>query len=179
VLLAAGFEEIEAITVIDVLRRAEVEVVVIAVEAVGPDLSVRGSRGVQVVADAPLDAATGGTWDAVILPGGLPGARTLRDHLGAQALIRAQHQAGRALAAICAAPIALGKAGVLQGRKATCYPGVERELTGAQLQTEAVVKDGHLTTSRGPGTAMAFALSLVADLASPEKAATLKQQMLV
>ncbi len=172
VLLAEGFEEIEAVTIIDVLRRAEVEVTTLGVGGA----EVMGAHGIAIRADSLLvDAAR--DWDAVILPGGLPGATTLRDDPDVQDLIRAQHAAGRRVAAICAAPIALASAGVLTGKRATSYPGFP--LDGAEYCDDLVVVDGTVTTSRGPGTAMAFALQLTADLVSPEVADQLRQGMLV
>lgn len=158
VLLANGFEEIEAITVIDVLRRADIQVLAVGVDADAPT----GSHGLQVVADARLDPNA--RYDALILPGGMPGASTLRDHAGVQALLRAHAAEHRLIGAICAAPIALAAAGLLHGRRATCYPGFEAHLAGAVLSTERVVTDGTLITSRGPATALDFALALAAAL---------------
>lgn len=175
VVLADGFEEIEAITIIDVLRRAEIDVITLGVD----DRDVTGAHGIPVFADRILDEASGDDWDMVILPGGLPGAHTLRDHSGVQALIRKQHERSRPLAAICAAPIALGKAGVLRGRKATSYPGFETELTGADYQDDRVVIDGDIITSRGPGTALEFSLALAAHLKDRATADRLRAGMLV
>ena len=175
VVLANGFEEIEAVTVIDVLRRAGVEVTMLGVDGA----EITGSHGISVKADAVLAEEADRRWDIVILPGGLPGAHTLRDSEAVQALIRRQHAAGGKLAAICAAPIALGKAGVLAGRRATSYPGFESELHGAEVVAEPVVRDRELLTSRGPGTAMEFALALVSDLKGEEEASELRKRMLV
>jgi len=175
VLLANGFEEIEAVTLIDVLRRAEVEVVTLGVEG----LAVNGAHGITIQADETLAAGAEQTWDMVILPGGLPGAHTLRDDPAVQALIKKQHAGGGKLAAICAAPIALGRAGVLGGKRATSYPGFEAELLGADAQSDRVVRDGTVFTSRGPGTAMQFALALAEDLVGAEAAASLRAGMLV
>ncbi len=175
VVLADGFEEIEAVTIVDVLRRAGIDV---TLAGVAGD-RVRGAHGIEVRADTTLDALPEVPWDAVVLPGGLPNATTLRDTPAVLDLLRVQASAERRVAAICAAPIALGKAGVLEGRRATCYPGFEGELTGARTEVAPVVRDGLVTTSRGPGTAMAFALALVEDLAGAERAAQLREQMLV
>jgi 4-methyl-5(b-hydroxyethyl)-thiazole monophosphate biosynthesis len=180
ILLAPGFEEIEAITIIDVLRRAEVQVTTLSAGGTGPGgLEVKGSHGVVVKADRTLDAGAAESWDMVILPGGLPGATNLRDNPGVQALIRRQAQGGGKLGAICAAPIALGAAGVLEGKKATSYPGFEKELRGAKVVTERVVRDGNVITSRGPGTAMEFALEIAADLKGKPVAEKLRAGMLV
>ncbi|MBI4603622.1 MAG: DJ-1/PfpI family protein [Planctomycetes bacterium] len=180
VLLAQGFEEIEAITIIDVLRRAEVDVVTLGVKGSGPGgLEVAGAHGVAVRADRTLAAGAAEAWDAVILPGGMPGSTNLRDSPEVQGLIKKQAQAGRRLAAICAAPIALGAAGVLQGKRATSYPGFEKELRGATCVQDRVVRDGNVMTSRGPGTAMEFALELVSELKSKDAAKALRAGMLV
>ena len=175
VLLANGFEEIEAVTIIDVLRRAEIEVTLLGVEA----REVEGSHGIRIQTDRRLSEVSNESWDIVALPGGMPGAATLRDDPQVQALLRSQHEKGGRLAAICAAPIALARAGVLAGRKATSYPGFEDQLTGASIVAGTVVRDGTITTSRGPGTAMEFALRLVADLRGADVASTLADRMLV
>jgi len=175
VLLADGFEEIEAVTIVDVLRRAEVEVVTLGVAG----REVTGSHGISLVADRPLADGMDAAWDMVVLPGGLPGATTLRDDPGVQALVRRQHENGGRLAAICAAPIALGKAGVLEGRAATSYPGFEGELTGADCRADRVVRDGTVITSRGPGTALEFSLELVRELRDAQVAEGLAGAMLV
>jgi protein deglycase len=175
VLLAHGFEETEAITVIDVLRRAQVHVDVLGVEGV----QVKGSHAITVACDAPLSAHAHTLYDAVVLPGGMPGAATLRDDAGVQAFVRAHAEAGKLVAAICAAPIALASAGVLTGKRATCFPGFEDQLGGAAYETTAVVKDGRVITSRGVGTALKFALALVEDLVSPAVAKKLHDAMLV
>lgn len=174
VLLANGFEEIEAITVIDVLRRAGVEVDVLSLRG----RRVTGSHGITVQADRTLRAGAAQAWDAVILPGGMPGAANLRDDGRVRGLLRAQNESGRWVAAICAAPMALGAAGVLQGRKATCYPGFESHLTGAKPQAKSVVVDRNVITSRGPGTALEFALALAGKLAGDTVAKDLRKRML-
>jgi 4-methyl-5(b-hydroxyethyl)-thiazole monophosphate biosynthesis len=175
VLLADGFEEIEAITVIDVLRRAEVDTTIIGVDTDHP----RGSHGIRVEADQPLAAAAQRCFDLVVLPGGLPGATNLRDHPGVQQLVRAQHDREGLVAAICAAPIALASAGVLHGRKATSFPGFLAQLGDVEYLEDRVVQDGHVVTSRSAGTAMAFALALVARLRGPEIADQVGARMLL
>jgi protein deglycase len=178
VLLADGFEETEAVTVIDVLRRAEIKVEVLGVES----KKVTGSHQICIEADALLSDRKSEKFDLVVLPGGMPGAATLRDHWGVQKLVQAQHSAGGLVAAICAAPIALAKAGVLDGKRATCFPGFEEQLvTGgaAGVTAEAVVRDGNVITSRGVGTALAFSLALVEALRDGAVAKTLGERMLV
>jgi len=175
VLLANGFEEIEAVTIVDVLRRAEIDVTTLGVDGV----DVEGSHGIRIQADRELSESTADEgWDMVVLPGGMPGAATLRDDPRVQAFVRSQHEKRRKIAAICAAPIALGRAGILWGRRATSYPGFEDQLTGASIVAERVVQDGAVTTSRGPGTAMEFALTLAADLKGDDEASSVAGRML-
>lgn len=163
VLLAEGFEEIEAVTVLDVLRRADIDAKAVGVTAT----SVTGSHGIVLQADFSLQDALSRPWDLVVLPGGIPGATHLRDHAGVQELIRAQAGKGKRLAAICAAPIALATAGVLQGKRVTSYPSFRDQLGDVVYLEDAVVVDQHITTSRGPATALAFALELVSQLRGP------------
>jgi len=180
ILLANGFEETEAVVVIDVLRRAEIHLDILGVEG----KRCTGAHGIVIEADALLaDTLLADrdkqTFDLVVLPGGMPGAATLRDHAGVQRLVRAQHEAGRFVSAICAAPIALARAGVLEGKNATCFPGFEDQLGGARFQVQPVVRDGNVITSRGVGTAMQFALALVEILVSPAASRDLASRMLV
>ena len=157
--LAEGFEEIEAITIIDLLRRAGVTVTTAALQSG----LVRGSHGIGLAADTTLDAVLARDFDMVVLPGGLPGAHHLRDDARVQALLQRHAAAGAYTAAICAAPVALAQAGLLAGRAATSYPGfVEKlDIPGLRHSDDAVVVDGKVVTSRGPGTAMDFALTLI------------------
>jgi len=175
VLFADGFEEIEAISIVDILRRAEVNVTIAGVDGT----RVKGAHGVVVEADASLADASTESWDMVVLPGGLPGATNLRDHADVQAFLKSQSSSGGRLAAICAAPIALGAAGILEGKRATSYPGFEGELTGANCVEDRVVVDGNVITSRGPGTSIEFALTLVQELQGAEVASALREGMLV
>jgi 4-methyl-5(b-hydroxyethyl)-thiazole monophosphate biosynthesis len=163
--LAEGFEELEAVTVIDLLRRAQLEVDVAGLEA-GP---VRGSRGTVIVPDITVNEAIGRDYDMVVLPGGLPGATNLDGDPRVHELLKRAADAGKFTAAICAAPKVLAHAGLLEGRRATSFPGTLEEAGGgAQLEHTAVVRDGTVITSRGPGTAMDFALELVHILAGAE-----------
>jgi 4-methyl-5(b-hydroxyethyl)-thiazole monophosphate biosynthesis len=175
VLLASGFEEIEAVTIVDVLRRAGLEVATLAVGA-NP---VRGSHAIPITADRRLAEASGEEWDMVILPGGMPASTNLRDDVAVQDLLRRQAAKGGRIGAICAAPIALGKAGLLRGKKATSYPGFQDQLPGASYQEAPVVCDGNIITSRGPGTAMEFALRIVRELKGAPVAEELGKGMLV
>ena len=164
--LADGCEEIEAVTIIDLLRRAGIHVVSAGLK---PGV-VTASRGVKLVPDVTLDEALQHDFDMVVLPGGMPGAQYLKDDARVIALIQKMGVAGRYVAAICAGPMVLAAAGVLSGKTATGYPGLleKMNLTDVTLSTEAVVRDGLVITSRGPGTAMDFALTLVEILAGHE-----------
>lgn len=177
--LLPGFEEIEAVTIIDVLRRAEVRVLV-ASTAAGP---VRGSHDIEVVADTPLASiAVSGSADPVdmiALPGGMPGAANLARDPEVQRLIRELAAAGKYTCAVCAAPIALAAAGVHRGKRVTCYPGFESQLEGGTLVEDRVVVDGTVVTSRGPGTALEFALALVGILRGQTAQAEQARRMLV
>ena len=173
VLLANGFEEIEAVTIIDVLRRGGVEVKAAALEGE----SALGSHGIRVAADCNVDELAVDQLDAVVLPGGKAGAEKLRDDERVQDLLRAAGGAKKLVCAICAAPIALDAAGVIEGRRATSYPGFA--LQDAEYVTDRVVEEDHIVTSRGPGTALEFSLSLVRRLVGHEKATELRQKMLV
>jgi 4-methyl-5(b-hydroxyethyl)-thiazole monophosphate biosynthesis len=165
--LAQGCEELEAVTVIDLLRRAGATVVTAGLDR----QPVRASRGVVLVPDTDLDTALAGDFDMVVLPGGLPGA----DHLDAdprvRELLRRMADSGRFTAAICAAPKVLASAGLLAGRRATGYPGVldALSLPDTTVLPHPVVRDGTVITSRGPGTAMDFALELIETLMGREK----------
>ncbi|HEY4160194.1 MAG TPA: DJ-1 family glyoxalase III [Polyangiaceae bacterium] len=172
-ILVEGFEEIEAVTIIDVLRRAGVEVVIAGLAA-GP---VPGSHEIVVSAEVALDAARVQDFDALVLPGGMPGAATLRDEPRVQRVVREFSEQGKLVAAICAAPIALEAAGVLRGKQATSYPG--NPLPSARYSEESVVEDGPVITSRAAGTAFAFALRLVERLVSKDEAERQRAKLLL
>jgi 4-methyl-5(b-hydroxyethyl)-thiazole monophosphate biosynthesis len=175
--LAAGFEEIETMTIVDVLRRAGAEVVLAALEG-GPCV---GSRGVVVVPDATLDDVAGRTgFDAIVLPGGA-GAEALAADTRVIALVTRQAAAGRLLGAICAAPKVLARAGILAGRRATSHPVARDELRRAGVDVrddERVCEDGAIVTSQAPGTALEFAYALVARLYDEAKVAELERGIL-
>lgn len=175
--LAEGFEEIEAITIIDVLRRADLAVYVAGLTDAR---QVTGSHGIQVTVDGPLDGVDAGGVRAVVLPGGMPGSKTLATDERVLALLKATHAAGKEVAAVCAAPIALEAAGLLEGRGATSHPSVWSQLASARVdETTPVVHADGVTTSQGPGTSLEFALELVRRLQSPEKADELAAAMRV
>ncbi|HNQ03630.1 MAG TPA: DJ-1/PfpI family protein [Thiobacillaceae bacterium] len=157
--LAPGFEDLEATTIVDILRRADIVVITAGLE---PGL-VQGARGMRVQPDAGLEEVLEQDFDMIALPGGMPGAEHLKNDARVQALLKRQAAAGKYTTAICAAPIALAQAGLLDGRRATSYPGFIDRLQppGSTYLTAPVVVDGKVVTSRGPGTAMDFALTLV------------------
>lgn len=165
--LAEGFEEIESMTIIDILRRADVDVTVAGLK----HGALKGSRGVHVVPDVTLDEALGRDYDLVALPGGLPGAQYLNDDSRVQQLVKDMAGKGKVVAAICAAPMVLANTGLLEGKKATSYPGVldKMDLPGTTCTGGVIEEDGNIVTSRGPGTAMDFALALVERLEGPDK----------
>ncbi|KAF5840118.1 class I glutamine amidotransferase-like protein [Dunaliella salina] len=165
--LGNGSEEMEAVIVIDVLRRAGADVVVASVE---DSLQVTCSRAVKLTADAMIADAAKDQYDLIVLPGGMPGAERLRDSAALEGLVKSQKEGGRLLAAICAAPaVVLEAKGMLAGQKATCHPGFSSKLSDQSAVESRVVVDGKLTTSRAPGTAFEFALSLVNQLYGREK----------
>ncbi len=172
--LLEGFEEIEAVTIIDVLRRAELEVL-IAGAAKGP---VTGAHGVALIADHSLAQIDAASLAMIALPGGMPGAANLAKSAVVQRLIKDLAEGERFTCAICAGPIALAAAGVLEGKRATCYPGYESQLEGAHWEESRVVVDGRVITSRGPGTAADFALALVEALVGPEVASEQRKRLL-
>lgn len=157
--LAGGFEEIEAVTVVDLLRRAGIEVHTASLD--GPQ--VTGSHGIALLADIALDAAVADDYDMVVLPGGMPGAAHLKNDPRVISLLRRFAAAGRYTAAICAAPSVLAHAGLLEERAATSFPGFldADSAPGIRLRDDAVVVDGKVVTSRGAGTAMEFGLALI------------------
>ncbi len=165
ILLAPGFEEIEAVTVIDILRRAGVEVTV-AGTVEGP---IEGSRRVNLLADLSVEKVAGGDYDMVVLPGGQPGADHLAKDERVRRILEEAMAKERCIAAICAAPSILASAGFLDGKKATSHPSVRERMAGANYSEARVVVDGRWVTSRAPGTAMEFAFELVRLLVGEEK----------
>jgi len=164
--LAQGCEELEAITITDLLVRGG-----IAVTTAGLDKHhVRASRGMLLIPDSDLDTALQSDYDMIVLPGGLPGADHLNDDTRIQQTITTMAQAGKYVAAICAAPKVLARAGLLDNKRATAYPGTLEKLSlnNTSVVTDAIVCDGNIITSRGPGTAMDFALTLIEILAGTE-----------
>ncbi|KAL3508752.1 hypothetical protein ACH5RR_028153 [Cinchona calisaya] len=167
--IANGTEPLEAVVTIDVLRRAGAEVTVASVEK---QLQVDGLHGVKIVADSLISDCTDTVFDLISLPGGMPGATTLKDCKTLETIVKKQASEGRLYAAICAAPaVALGPWGLLKGKKATCYPPFMEQLSSTASASESIIEqDGKVVTSRGPGTAMEYAVALVEQLFGKEKA---------
>ena len=175
--LAAGFEEIEAVTIVDVLRRAGVEVVLAGLDRAG---AVEGAHGLRVEATAALPGVEHQEFDMIILPGGEPGTTNLGADARLAGILRRHAAAEKPFAAICAAPRVLADQGLLANLDATSYPGYEKQVRagGARYRTDRVVRDGRVLTSRGPGTALEFALAVVEMLGDAPRAATLRRDML-
>ena len=150
--LAEDFEETEAIGCLDVIRRAGIEIKTVAIG----ENPVKGSHGVEIFADIDKSAVTFDGLEGVILPGGMPGTTNLQKDDVVQSAIAYCHEKGLLMAAICAAPMVFGDAGLLKGHRATCYPGFEEHLTGAEYSPESVVKSGNIITAKGAGAAMLF-----------------------
>ncbi|MCR5405063.1 MAG: DJ-1/PfpI family protein [Butyrivibrio sp.] len=158
IFLADGFEEIEALTVVDLLRRAGIEITMVSIMG---RKSVTGSHKITVEADALLEEADFEGADMLILPGGMPGTGNLFECDVLKEKIKEFHDSNKLLAAICAAPTVYGRMGLLEGVRACCYPGCEKDLKGADVQTTEVTMDGNFITSRGMGTAIPFGLAII------------------
>ena len=176
VFLAEGFEEIEALTPVDVLRRAGLSVQTVSVM---DEQVVAGAHGVPVLADKMFAEINPEDAEMILLPGGLPGATNLDAHEGLSRMILDFAAAEKPLAAICAAPLVFGNRGLLEGKKATCYPGFETYLKGAQYTAALVEKDGNFITGKGPGAAMEFAFAIVEKYCGMDKVNELKQGMMI
>lgn len=176
VFLANGFEEIEAIATIDVIRRGGIEVTTVSIS---DDYMVTGAHNIPVKADVLFKEVDYSAGDMLILPGGMPGASNLNAHAGLKDELKKYVASGKKIAAICAAPLVFGGLGFLEGKKATSYPGFEDTLKGATYVKEGVVVDGNITTGRGPGFAVDFGLSIVSQLAGAEKASEVSAGMLL
>ena len=169
--LANGFEEIEALAPLDLLRRAGVEVTTVGV---GGEM-IRGSHGIVVQADMPDTMYMDTAPEMIILPGGMPGSKNLDESRIVDAAVKTAVRKGAYIAAICAAPFILGKRGLLEGKEAICYPGFEEQLTGARISDKKVVRDGKFITAAGMGVAVDFGLKLVEVLKDAQTAADLRK----
>lgn len=174
--LADGFEEIEALTQVDILRRADMPVKTVSVTGV---LTVTGAHGVPVIADMVFEELNEDDIEMIILPGGMPGATNLDKHEGLSKLILNFAAAGKPLSAICAAPMVFGKRGLLKGKQVTCYPGFEKYLEDAEYTASLVQKDGNFITAKGPGAAWEFGFAIVEKYLGIDKVCDLKHQMII
>lgn len=175
VYIAEGFEEIEAMTQVDVLRRADFEVAVVSIESAR---SVRGAHGIEIVCDMLLEESEQFEADLLVLPGGMPGALNLAHCEQLRRRLLSENKKGTLIGAICAAPLVLEKAGILKGKRATIYPGMEAEIGSANYCEEKVCIDGNIITSQGPATAFMFAFALLEALSDEGKARKIKKGML-
>ncbi|GIM28137.1 4-methyl-5(B-hydroxyethyl)-thiazole monophosphate biosynthesis protein [Clostridium polyendosporum] len=175
VMLAEGFEEIEALTVVDVLRRANVECVTCSLK----EKEIQGAHNILVTADKSLEDNDLNTYDGIVLPGGMPGSVNLRDNIKVVELVKDYYAAGKLVAAICAAPIVLAKAGIADGKILTSYPSFKDQLDNCIYIEQPVVVDQNIITSRGPATTLLFAFEILKKLGYEEEAKELSEGMLV
>lgn len=175
IFLADGFEELEALAPIDILRRLGLEVQVVSIM---PTRSVKSAHNVEFVAEVCFEDADFSHIDALILPGGMPGAANLQAHKKLNVLLTQVAQKKKLIAAICAAPMILGNLGLLDGKRATCYPGFESHLKGANYTAAHIEEEGQLITGRGPGAAMAFAFAIARRFVPETEVKTLEKAMI-
>lgn len=173
--LAPGFEEIEAITTIDILRRADIDTETVSITN---QLQVIGAHDIEVKADILFESTKHKEADILILPGGMPGSKNLAEHKGLNEVIKQHHEAKKWLAAICAAPLVYGRMGLLEGQEAICYPSFEAELKGAKISEDVVVTSGNFITGKGPGVTMEFALEIVKQLKDDACAQQIAQDLI-
>ena len=176
VFLAEGFEEIEASTIIDVLRRSKIKVTIVNLIS----KEVKGAHSIKIISDVNINEVILEHFDAVILPGGSPGNKNLKDNKKVIEIIKEAFSKNKLIAAICAAPAVLSETGILEGKKCTIYPGMESELKkgGGIPQKDWIVEDGNIITSQGPATALPFAIKIVEKLINKETANVLKEETL-
>lgn len=167
IFLANGFEEIEGLTVVDLLRRANIEIEMVSITG---DIFINGAHHIITKADVLFENADFSDADMLVLPGGMPGTNSLKAHEGLDQLLKQFHAQGKKLSAICAAPSVLGTKGLLKGKNATCFPGHEDSLIGAHVKNATVVEDGNIITSKGMGTSIDFALSIIKNIAGETEA---------
>lgn len=172
--LATGFEEVEALIPVDIFRRAGLEIMTVSTTG---ELAVASSHGVKIQADILFEDADFSDADLLMLPGGLPGATNLRDHEGVCDALLKQFNRGGKVAAICAAPLVLGKLGILKGKRATCYPGFEDQMTGAEYTAQLFTVDGNVTTGEGPAATFPYAYALAEQFVGRETVEALKDGM--
>ena len=167
VILADGFEEIEGLTAVDLLRRAKIYVDTVSITG---DYTVHGAHGINVQTEDLFEEVNFVESDMIVLPGGMPGTKNLDAHEGVRRVVKDFVQEGKKIGAICAAPTVLSNLGILKGKRVTCYPAMEKEIQGAALTGAPVTVDGNIITSQGVGTAIDFALKLIEVLSGKEKA---------
>lgn len=176
VFLADGFEEIEALTVVDYLRRMDIEVEMVSITE---DKKVKGAHDIEVMADSLLnDLKDVSKYDGVVIPGGMPGASNLRDDERVIEIVREQDKKDKLIGAICAGPIVLERAGIIEGKKVTSYPGFEDDLEKSNYLLDGVVVDKNIITGRGPAYAVDFAIEIVKYLLGEEKSSELEDDIL-
>lgn len=173
--IANGSEEIEALTVVDVLRRAGVEIKTVSITG-AKEVSL--SHGVKMECDLTIEQCDFSDADMLLLPGGLPGATNLNEHEGVRKAMLAQYNAGKKVGAICAAPLVLGSLGILQGKKATCYPGFEDQMTGTEYTAEVFTIDGNVITGCGPAATLPYSYAILEMLGYNDEASALKEGMM-
>lgn len=173
---AEGFEEIEALTIVDVLRRADIPNQMVSITG---HRQVTGAHGIKIVTDVVFEDVNYDQASVIILPGGMPGSGNLMKHEGLATVLQTQAHKNEPIAAICAAPMVLGALGILEGKDAVCYPGFEKHLKGATIKQTSTAMSGAILTGRGPGAALHFSLDLVKLLKDSELASKLANDMLV
>lgn len=174
VFLADGFEEVEALTCVDLLRRAGAQVIAMSVN---DKVSVEGAHDIEVVADTVFDKDEIRDADAIVLPGGMPGTLNLKNSPDIEETVKDFYKNNRLICAICAAPMIPGSLGMLKGREACCYPGMEEHLTGADVKHDLVCRDGNIITGAGVGGAIAFALEIIEYLFGAEDARNIRESI--
>ena len=167
IFFGTGYEEIEALTVVDLCRRAGIEISMVSITG---EMKVTGSHGITVEMDQQFEEVDFAALDMIVLPGGMPGTKNLEAHLGLMEQVDAFYNDGKYVAAICAVPSIFGHRGIVKGRKACCYPGFEKDLTGAEVSYESVCVSDHVITSRGMGCAIDFSLAIIEKLCGSELA---------
>ena len=175
VLFADGFEEVEALTVVDYLRRVQIDVDTVSITR---DNVVRGAHNIRVVTDKFIESIAIDNYDGIVIPGGLLGATNLRDNNFVIEVVKAMHDEDKLIAAICAGPIVLAKAQIIKNRSITSFPGFEKDLLKANYKEEKVVVDGNIITSRGPYFAVDFAIAIIGYLQGDKKVSKLKTDIL-
>ena len=175
VILADGFEEIEALTVVDLLRRAQIYVGTVSAT---DEYIVHGAHGINVQTEDLFEEVNFVESDMIVLPGGMPGTTNLNDHAGVRRVVKDFYEEGKYVAAICAAPTVLANLGILKGKRITCFPTVENQIQGAVITRMPATVDWNIITGRGAGTAIDFALKLIDALSGPDKAREIAEAIL-